>query len=132
MTTQGTYYHGTGRRKTASAQVRLYPGSGAIMVNDRPLEDYFPWVEWQNRVLEPFEVSNTLGQFSATVTVQGGGVPGQADAVRLGVARALLSYKEEFRKELRKYGLLTRDPRAKESKKYGLKRARRAPQYTKR
>ena len=124
------YYYGTGKRKTAIAQVRLYPGGGAIVVNDRPLEEYLPFVAWQNRILEPFEVTSTLGQFNAVVKVQGGGPSAQADAIRHGISRALLAFKEEFRGELRKYGLLTRDPRVKESKKYGLKRARRAPPYT--
>ena len=132
MTMQQHYYHGTGKRKTAIAQVRVYPPGGAIVINGKPLEEAFPWIAWQRRIQQPFKVTETEGKFSVTARVQGGGVSAQADAIRHGIARALLVADPDLRKTLRKYGLLTRDARIKESKKYGLKRARRAPQYTKR
>lgn len=128
-----TYYEGVGRRKAATARVRIYPGGdGTIIVNERPVEQYFTR-EWDIKNLsEPLVVTNNLGRFNVTVHVRGGGVTGQADAVRLGLARALLKFDPENRPILRKMGMLTRDPRAKERKKPGLKRARKAPQYTKR
>ncbi|MFQ5860057.1 MAG: 30S ribosomal protein S9 [Dehalococcoidia bacterium] len=129
---QQQYYPGTGKRKSAIAQVRLLPSGGQVTINDRPLEEYFPWAAWQERALEPLKVTETLGKFGLVVKVAGGGISSQAGAVRHGVARALVAYDEQFKTTLRKHGLLTRDARIKESKKYGLKRARRAPQYTKR
>lgn len=128
-----TYYEGIGRRKAATARVRIYPGGdGTIIVNERPVEQYFTR-EWDIKNLsEPLVVTNNLGRFNVTVHVRGGGITGQADAVRLGLARALLKFDPENRPILRKMGMLTRDPRAKERKKPGLKRARKAPQYTKR
>jgi len=128
-----TYYEGIGRRKEATARVRIYPGgNGTIVVNERPVEQYFTR-EWDIKNLsEPLVVTNNLGRFNVTVHVKGGGITGQADAIRLGLARALLKFDPENRPILRKMGMLTRDPRAKERKKPGLKRARKAPQYTKR
>lgn len=126
------YIEAVGRRKTASARVRLYPGTGTVIVNDRPLEEYFPRQTLVYRLLEPLRVTGTEGRFNITVKVKGGGISGQADAVRLGIARALVKTDENLRPVLRQYGLLTRDARAKERKKPGLKRARKAPQYTKR
>ncbi len=122
----------TGRRKEASARVFLRPGSGQVVVNGRPLEQYFPGVARRYRVLEPLRVTNAEGRFDVYANVQGGGVSGQADAVRHGIARALLSVDPNLRPVLRQHGLLTRDPRAKERKKYGRKRARRGFQYSKR
>ncbi len=127
------YYEGLGRRKEATARVRLYPeGEGSFILNDKPLEDYFTRPNDQVDVSQPFQVTDTEGHFDVTVHVNGGGVTGQAGAVRLGIARALLKADPEYRKALREHGMLTRDARAKERKKPGLKRARKAPQYTKR
>ena len=126
------YFYGTGRRKNAVAQVRIMPGVGAIVINGKPLEEAVPIPSLQTAILEPFRVTSTTGGFNATVKVSGGGVAGQAGAVRHGLARALVVADEGFRPILRKAGLMTRDPRVKERKKYGLKRARKAPQYTKR
>jgi len=127
------YYEGLGRRKTAVARVRLYPGGdGTIIVNNRPADEYFGR-EWDLKHLsEPLVLTNNLDRFNVSVLVKGGGITGQAGAIRLGIARALLKVDPDYRPTLRKYGLLTRDPRAKERKKPGLKRARKAPQYTKR
>ena len=122
----------TGRRKTAVASVRLLPGSGAVTVNNRSLEDYFPRDTARMRILEPFEVTETKGQYDAIVSVRGGGSSGQADAVRHGISRALVTSSEEMRPTLRKNGMLTRDPREVERKKYGRHKARKRPQYSKR
>jgi small subunit ribosomal protein S9 len=122
----------TGRRKTAVASVRLSPGTGAIAVNDRSLEDYFPRDTARMRILEPFEVTETAGQYDAIVTVRGGGSSAQADAVRHGISRALVAASEDTRPALRKNGMLTRDPREVERKKYGRHKARKRPQYSKR
>ncbi len=127
------YYEGVGRRKTSTARVRIYPeGSGEFIVNDKPGAVYFDRVGDFDNVLVPLRVVEMEGRFDVTVKVSGGGVTGQADAVQLGLARALLKYNEELRPILRKAGLLTRDAREKERKKPGLKRARKAPTYTKR
>jgi len=127
------YYYGVGRRKTATAQVRLYPGGdGKIIVNDREVEEYFPRSRDLIQIKAPLKVTSTEGQFTITVQVRGGGITGQAEAVRHGIARALLAANPDYRPLLRKGGYLTRDARAKERKKPGLKRARKAPQYTKR
>jgi small subunit ribosomal protein S9 len=127
------YYEGLGRRKTATARVRLHTGgSGNFTVNDKTVEEYFSRDTDQYHVNEALKVTGTDGRFNVTVKVSGGGVTGQAGAVRLGIARALLKADPEYRKILREHGMLTRDPRAKERKKPGLKRARKAPQYTKR
>lgn len=127
------YYEGIGRRKTATARVRIYPeGQGRIIVNDKPAEQYFPRIGDMDRILKPLKVTGGEGHYDITVLVKGGGITGQADAVSHGLARALLKYNPDFRPLLRKAGLLTRDAREKERKKPGLKRARKAPQYTKR
>ncbi len=127
------YYEGLGRRKTASARVRLHSGgSGQYIINGQPYREYFRReVDWQN-LLMPLKLTRTEAQFDITVLVEGGGVTGQSEAVRMGVSRALLKVDPEFRALLRKAGILTRDAREKERKKPGLKRARKAPQYTKR
>jgi small subunit ribosomal protein S9 len=122
----------TGRRKTAVASVRLAPGAGAITVNDRSLEEYFPRDTSRMRILEPFELTETTGQYDLIVKVKGGGVSAQADAVRHGISRALVVTSEGLRPALRKEGMLTRDPREVERKKYGHHKARKRPQYSKR
>jgi small subunit ribosomal protein S9 len=124
--------HGTGRRKEAVARVILRPGSGKIEVNGKPLDAYFPTEARRTRVLEALAITNNEGRFDVIVNVHGGGAMGQADAMRHGMARALLRVDEGLRSQLRKHGLLTRDPRAKERKKYGRKRARKGFQYSKR
>jgi small subunit ribosomal protein S9 len=126
------YYYGTGRRKTSVARVRIMPGNGAIIIDGRSLEERFPQIEHQTLIREPFLATGSLGKFNAVVKVVGGGISGQAAAIRHGLARALVAADENYKAVLRKLGLLTRDPRVKERKKYGLKRARKAPQYTKR
>jgi small subunit ribosomal protein S9 len=126
------YVYATGRRKTAVARVRLLPGDGAIVVNGKPSGEYFGGASPEGALVLPFRVTETEGRYSASVLVAGGGVSGQVGAIRHGIARALVSAHPDARRALREAGLLTRDPRAKERKKYGLKRARKAPQYTKR
>jgi len=126
------YFYGTGRRKKSVARVRLLPGTGAVKINKRDIDDYFGLGTLKLIVNQPFGVTNTVGKFDILCTVVGGGVSGQAGAIRLGVARALLQSDEEFRSVLKRAGFLTRDPRMKERKKYGLKAARRAPQFSKR
>jgi len=126
------YYYGTGRRKEAVAQVRLYPGTGTIVVNGKPAEQFFSREIDLVRARSPLQATGMADRFSVMVRVTGGGVTGQAEAVRHGIARALLEADPELRPTLRKAGFLTRDPRVKERKKPGLKRARKAPQYTKR
>ncbi len=134
MTTSGIYYYGTGKRKSAIARVRLYPGgNGSIVINGKPIEEALPWLAWRKRAEMPFEVIPAVAnRFNVVAKIAGGGISAWADALRHGIARALLVADPELRPELRKHGFLTRDSRIKESKKYGLKRARRAPQYTKR
>ena len=127
------YFYGTGRRKSSVARVRVYPnGTGAITINGRDIDDYFGLDTLKLIVRQPMELTETVGAFDIVCTVTGGGVTGQAGAIRHGLSRALLQYNEELRPTLKKVGLLTRDPRMKERKKYGLKKARRAPQYSKR
>lgn len=126
------YSPGTGRRKTAVAQVRLMPGNGKIMINDRPIQEYFPRETHAILVTQPLRTTNVLNKYNVTVKVMGGGPSGQAGAVCMGIARALLRTNPDYKGLLRKGGYLTRDPRAKERKKPGLVRARRAKQYTKR
>lgn len=127
------YYEGAGRRKTATARVRLYPGGdGTIIVNNRPVQEYFTVDASLGRLLDPLKVVGMEGRFNVNAHVSGGGSTGQADAVALGIARALLKVDPELRPVLRQGGFLTRDAREKERKKPGLKRARKAPQYTKR
>ena len=128
----GSYIWATGRRKCAIAQVRLFPGDGGIMINGKPYEEVFSRLEHRHMLESPFLVTDTMGKFHVTVKLEGGGVSGQAGAVRYAIARALVKENEQFKPVLRKEGLLTRDARIKERKKYGLKRARKAPQYTKR
>ena len=127
------YYEGLGRRKTATARVRLFPeGSGKVVINDRPLNEHFPR-EWDTfHLTGPLKATDTEESFDITVRVKGGGMSGQSGAIRLGIARALLKVDPDLRSVLRKGGFLTRDSREKERKKPGLKRARKAPQYTKR
>lgn len=131
MTTQ-SYDRGTGRRKCAIAQVKLLTGTGEIIVNGKPYQQLFPRIEHRRAIEMPFKATDTVGRYNVEVRVTGGGVTGQAGAIRHGIARALVTVNEHFKPLLRKEGLLTRDPRVKERKKYGLKRARKAPQYTKR
>ena len=126
------YFYGTGRRKTAIARVRLMPGNGAIIVNGTPYEEVFPHLEQQRVILQPFLVTESADKYNAVVKAEGGGVSGQSGAISHGIARALVKADEKFKPALRQNGLLTRDPRVKERKKPGLKRARKAPQYTKR
>ncbi len=127
------YYEGVGRRKTSTARVRLYVGgTGSVVVNDKPGEQYFSREADRVTVLAPLKVTGNEARFNVSIRVEGGGVTGQADAVQMGMARALLKVDPEFRATLRQHNLLTRDARAKERKKPGLKRARKAPQYTKR
>ena len=126
-------FWGTGRRKKAIARVRLIPaGTGAIIINDRTLEDYFPMGTLQYIVKQPLKEVEAEGKYDVCVSVIGGGYTGQAGAIRLGIARALLQSEPECRPALKKAGFLTRDPRVKERKKYGLKKARRAPQFSNR
>ena len=130
---RGSYYYGTGRRKTAVARVRLFPGGdGTIVVNGKDSNQYFGREALTSTIRAPLRLLDVGGRFNATVRVVGGGVSGQAGAVRHGIARALVRAEEEWKPTLRKAGFLTRDSRMKERKKYGLKRARKAPQYTKR
>ena len=127
-----TYFSGTGRRKTAVAQVKLTAGNGAVIVNNRPFEEWLPNAEERLAVIKPLVVTENAGKFNATIKVTGGGLNGQRDAIAHGIARALQSFDDNLKTVLRQHKLLTRDPRAKERKKPGLKRARKAPQYTKR
>ena len=129
---QQQYNSGTGRRKEAVAQVRIVPGSGAVVVNGKPLESAIPLPRLQAHAIEPLRITNNANRYNAMVKVKGGGVAAQAGAIRHGLARALLDSDEALRPVLRHAGMLTRDPRIKERKKYGLKRARKAPQWTKR
>jgi small subunit ribosomal protein S9 len=127
-----TAHSSVGRRKCAIARVRLQPGNGIIIIDGKQLAERFPRLVYQKAIAEPLERTNTLRTYNVMAKVMGGGLTGQAEAIRHGIARALLRENEEFRGPLRQAGLLTRDPRGKERKKYGLKRARKAPQYTKR
>ena len=130
--TDERYYYATGRRKNAVARVRLYPGSGAILINETPMEELFTRLTHQRAIERPLKVTETTGKFNIQAKVVGGGISGWAGAIALGIARALIVADENMRQPLRRDGLLTRDARVKERKKYGLKRARKAPQYTKR
>ena len=131
-TSSKPYFYGTGRRKSSVARVRLYPGTGNITINGREIDDYFGLETLKLIVNQPFGVTDTVGKFDIVANVKGGGISGQAGAIRHGAARALLLVDESYRPLLKKAGLLTRDPRMKERKKYGLKAARRAPQFSKR
>ncbi len=127
------YFYGTGRRKTSVARVRLYPGNGEITVNGKSAREYFGGRDlYQLLISQPLQLTNSADRYNVMIRVRGGGMTGQAGAVRHGVARALTRADEELRPVLKSAGLLTRDPRMKERKKVGLKRARKAPQYTKR
>ena len=126
------YFYGTGRRKSSVARVRILPGTGAITINGRDIDDYFGLETLKLIVRQPLEATETLGKFDLIVKVGGGGVSGQAGAIRHGLSRALLQVSPEYRPVLKAAGFLSRDPRMKERKKYGLKAARRAPQFSKR
>ncbi len=126
------YFYGTGRKKHSVARVRIYQGSGKITVNGRDIDDYFGLETLKLIVRQPLNLTETAGQFDIVCTVAGGGVSGQAGAIRHGISRALLQFNSELRPALKAAGFLTRDPRMKERKKYGLKAARRAPQFSKR
>jgi small subunit ribosomal protein S9 len=126
------YFYGTGRRKHSVARVRIYPGSGSVVINGRNIDDYFGLETLKTIVKQPLNLTGTAGKFDMVCNVTGGGVTGQAGAIRHGLSRALLKYDGELRPALKKAGFLTRDPRMKERKKYGLKAARRAPQFSKR
>ena len=127
-----TQHYGTGRRKTSTARVFLRPGSGTITINERPIEASFPTETLRLVIRQPLVITENLERFDVLATTAGGGISGQAGAIRLGIARALLDYNEELRSPLRKAGLLTRDPRAKERKKYGMAGARKRFQFSKR
>ena len=126
------YFYGTGRRKKSVARVRVYPGTGKITINDRSIDDYFGLETLKLIVRQPLALTGTTEKFDIVCRVNGGGVTGQAGAIRHGIARALLQVEDSYRAPLKAAGLLTRDPRMKERKKYGLKAARRAPQFSKR
>ena len=126
------YFYGTGRRKKSVARVRVYAGTGKVTINDRDIDDYFGLETLKLIVRQPLNLTETTEKFDIVCRVTGGGVTGQAGAIRHGLSRALLQYDEELRPALKKAGFLTRDPRMKERKKYGLKGARRAPQFSKR
>ncbi len=130
ITHQGVW--ATGRRKTATARVQLVPGDGNIVVNDRSLDDYFPMPIMREKVLSPLRLTNTINKYDVLADVEGGGISGQAGALRHGIARGLQDIQPELREPLKKRGFLTRDPRMKERRKYGLKKARKAPQFSKR
>ncbi len=127
-----TYFYGTGRRKTAIARVRLVPGTGEIIINGIPYDELFPRLEYRRAIVQPLLVTESLGKYNTVVKVEGGGISGQSGAISHGIARALVKADESLKPILRQNGLLTRDSRVKERKKPGLKRARKAPQYTKR
>ena len=126
------YFYGTGRRKSAVAQVRLLPGNGAIIINGVPYEEIFTSPEHRRTILQSLLITESLSKYNTMVKVNGGGISGQSDAISLGIARALVKTDDNLKPVLRQHGLLTRDPRVKERKKPGLRRARKAPQYTKR
>ena len=132
MANEKVQFYGTGRRKSSVARVRLVPGNGQIIVNGKESKDYFKKKTLEMIIRQPLVLTETEGRFDVLVNAHGGGTTGQAGAVRLGIARALLKADPEFRPALRRAGFLTRDPRMKERKKYGLKGARRAPQFSKR
>ncbi|MFT8887332.1 MAG: 30S ribosomal protein S9 [Ethanoligenens sp.] len=132
MYNEKPYFYGTGRRKSSVARVRVYPGTGTITINNRDIDEYFGLETLKLIVRQPLELTKTLGRYDIVARVAGGGVSGQAGAVRHGLSRALLQVGDDMRPILKKAGFLTRDPRMKERKKYGLKAARRAPQFSKR
>jgi len=122
----------TGRRKASVARVRLRDGSGSVVLNGKPLEQFFPTMSNRMRVMEPLQITNMVGRYDLEATLHGGGTTGQTDALRLGIARALIELEPDLRPTLKQAGMLSRDDRVVERKKYGLRKARRAPQYTKR
>lgn len=126
------YFYGTGRRKTAVARVKMVPGTGAIIINGIPYEELFTRFELRRKIIQPFVATESMGKYNVVIKVEGGGTASQSGAISHGIARALVEVDERSKASLRKSGLLTRDSRAKERKKPGLKRARKAPQYTKR
>ena len=126
------YFYGTGRRKKSVARVRVYPGTGLVTINGKNIDEYFGLETLKLIVNQPFMVTDTVGKFDIVANVRGGGISGQAGAIRHGLARALVTADENYRPALKAAGFLTRDPRMKERKKYGLKGARRAPQFSKR
>ena len=132
MAAKQSYFHGTGRRKTSVAQVRVMAGNGAIIINGVPFEELFTSIEHRRTILQPLLVTESLSKYNAMVKVNGGGINGQSGAISHGISRALVEADESLKPILRQNGLLTRDPRVKERKKPGLRRARKAPQYTKR
>ena len=132
MVNKQQYYYGTRRRKTSTAQVRIYMERGAHLVNVKPMEEVYTWKSWQETINQPFEITNTVGQFRVVAKVSGGGIVSQAGAIKHGISRALTEADPALRPSLKKAGLLTRDSREKESKKYGLRRARKKEQYSKR
>ena len=132
MEKRTTYYYGTGRRKEAVARVKLLAGTGAIVINGKSLEERFPSLKNQQVILQPLQVTETISRYNVMAEVHGGGVSGQSGAISHGLARALVDADERYKPLLRSYGLMTRDARIKERKKPGLRRARKAPQYTKR
>jgi small subunit ribosomal protein S9 len=132
QTEKKKYFYGTGRRKSAVARVRLMPGTGEIIVNGTPYEKLFPYPEHRRIILKPLLVTENLGKYNVVVKVEGGGISGQGGAISHGIARALVTSDESLKTVLRQHKLLTRDSRVKERKKAGLRRARKAPQYTKR
>lgn len=127
-----TFYYGTGRRKKSIARVRLYSGSGKVVVNNKPIDEYFGLETLKVIVRQPLNLTETEGKFDVICNVVGGGVSGQAGAIRHGISRALLEYNRQLRAALKRAKFLTRDPRMKERRKYGLKKARKAPQFSKR
>ncbi len=127
-----TFFWGTGRRKVATARVRICRGEGKIIVNNRDFEEYFPIPLTRKIIVQPLATTETMGKFDIYANITGGGSTGQSGALRHGIARALVKFNEEFRSPLKRGGFLTRDPRRKERKKYGLKKARRRPQFSKR
>lgn len=129
---QQVQYRGTGRRKTSIARVRLIPGEGSIVINKKPIDEYFGRGVCEQIVKQPLEATGTMGKYDVMINVDGGGLMGQAGAIRHGIARALLEVDGEYRPTLKEAGYLTRDPRMKERRKYGLKKARKAPQFSKR
>ena len=132
MAAAGIQYYGTGRRKTSTARVFLRPGTGGITINRKPIEQAFPTEALRTQIKQPLAVTETADKFDVLATIAGGGIAGQAGALRLGIARALLELDPELRAQLKAEGFLRRDAREKERRKYGLKKARKAPQYSKR
>ena len=130
--TQGKYYYGTGRRKSAIARVRVFNTPGSVTVNGKSLENFITVDAWKQHAIRPLVVTDMEGSLTVSIKSHGGGISGQAGAISLGIARAIINLDPNLRKALKSAGLLTRDSRVKESKKYGLKKARKAPQYTKR